>query len=392
MLKLNYNCTAMFKYELLQKDGLARRGKITTSHGVIETPVFMPVGTMGTVKATTPEEVVTIGAQIILANNYHLYMRPGLEVLKEMGGLHNFMNWEKPILTDSGGYQVFSLSQGKRGSENLVKIKEDGVEFRSHHDGSKHFFTPELVLDSQLIIGSDIMMPLDVCPSAEAEPIEIERAVDTTTKWFEKAWEHYIKKPKEVRENHTLFAIIQGGYHKELREKSFQGLSKFPVEGYSIGGVANAGESKLKQRRALEYTLPLIPENKPRYLMGVGEPEDLLEGVELGVDMFDCVTPTRLGRHGTVWTKDGKLNLKNAINRTDKRPLDENCDCYACKNYNRAYISHLIRENEILGLRLATIHNLRFLVKLMEDVKINIENNTFKKFKDGFLTRYQAKS
>lgn len=382
----------MFKYELLQQDGLARRGRITTTHGIIETPIFMPVGTVGSVKATTPEEVEEVGAQIILANNYHLYMRPGLEIMKEMGGLHRFMNWHKPILTDSGGYQVFSLSQGKRGSENLVKIKDNGVEFRSHHDGSKHFFTPELVIDSQIIIGSDIMMPLDVCPSAEADPKEIEKAVDTTTKWFEMAWNHYDSQPAEVKNNQALFAIIQGGYYKELREKSFEGLSKFPVAGFSIGGVANAGESKLKQRKALEYTLPLIPENKPRYLMGVGEPEDLLEGVELGVDMFDCVTPTRLGRHGTIWTKTGKLNLKNAINRTDKRPLDEDCDCYACQNYNRAYVSHLIREGEILGLRLATIHNLRFLIKLMEDVKISIEKGQFQEFKKQFLAKYQAKA
>jgi queuine tRNA-ribosyltransferase len=380
-----------FNFKLITKDGDARRGEISTPHGKIQTPIFMPVGTLGTVKSATPEEVKSAGAQIILANTYHLYMRPGMDIMKQAGGLHKFMNWDLPILTDSGGYQVFSLSQGKRGSDNLVKIKDNGVEFRSHLDGSKHFFTPELVLDTQFTIGSDIMMPLDFCPSAEADPKEIEKAVDITTKWFGKAWEHYSSQPKEVQDKHALFAIVQGGYYKELREKSFAGLSQYPVAGFSIGGVANAGESKLKQRKALEYTLPLIPEDKPRYLMGVGEPEDLLNGVELGVDMFDCVTPTRLGRHGVVWAKEGKINLKNTKFRTDFTPLETDCDCYACQNFTKAYVAHLLRENEILGLRLTSIHNIRFLIKLMEDVRINIEKGTFKRFKDEFLKQYKAK-
>lgn len=380
-----------FKYILAKKDGEARRGQITTAHGMIETPTFMPVGTLGTVKTMTPEEVEALGAEIILSNTYHLYLRPGLDILKQMGGLHKFMNWHKPILTDSGGYQVFSLSQGKRGSKNLVKIKENGVEYSSHLDGSKHMFTPESVVDAQVVFGSDIMMPLDFCPSAEAEHKEIEEAVDITTKWFEMAWKHYEKLPQDVQDNQALFAIVQGGYYKDLREKSYEGLSKFPVAGFSIGGVANAGESKLKQRKALEYTLPLLPEDKPRYLMGVGTPEDILDAVEVGVDMFDCVTPTRLARHGSIWTHTGSINLLNAKFRTDSSPLDPECDCYTCKNYTRAYIAHLLRENEILGLRLGTIHNIRFLLRLMESVRISIEKGTFKAFKKDFLQKYQTK-
>lgn len=374
-----------FKFDLQTTDGKARVGVITTPHGKIETPVFMPVGTAGTVKAMTPEELISDGAEIILGNTYHLYLRPGMEILEKAGDLHKFMNWNGPILTDSGGYQVFSLSQGEN---SLVKIKDDGVEFRSYKDGSKHMFTPEKVIDFQRTIGSDIMMPLDFCPSAEATYQEIEKAVDITSKWFALAWKHY---EEQKNDNQALFAIVQGGTHPDLRQKSFLALSQWPVAGFSIGGVANAGESKEKQAAALEATLPLLPADKPRYLMGVGEPEDLLYGIEQGVDMFDCVTPTRLGRHGTVWTPTGKLNLHNADLKDDFSPLDDTCDCYACKNYTRAYIAHLIRENEILGVRLTTIHNIRFLINLVDNARKAIEKGTFADYKKSFLSRYVVK-
>ena len=377
-----------FSFELISTDGKARRGRIITPHGVVETPVFMPVGTAGTVKATTPEELIEAGAEIILGNTYHLYLRPGMDVLGKAGGLHRFMHWNGPILTDSGGYQVFSLAQAK---DSLVKIKENGAEFRSYKDGSKHMFTPEGVIDYQLIIGSDIMMPLDYCPSAEATHDEIENAVDITSKWFAKAWEHYSSLPKAETDAHALFAIVQGGTYTDLRRKSFIELSKWPVAGFSIGGVANAGESKEKQLAALESTLPLLPTDKPRYLMGVGEPEDLLIGIEQGVDMFDCVTPTRLGRHGSVWTKTGKLNLHNSDLKTDFTPIDAGCDCYTCQNYTRAYVAHLIREDEILGARLATLHNLRFIIRLVTDARVAIEKGTFTEYKDSFLKGYTVK-
>lgn len=374
-----------FRFDLQSNDGKARAGVITTSHGNIETPVFMPVGTAGTVKAMTPEELRQDGAEIILGNTYHLYLRPGMDILEKAGGLHRFMNWNGPILTDSGGYQVFSLSQGEN---SLVKILANGVEFRSYKDGSKHMFTPEKVIDYQLIIGSDIMMPLDQCPSAEASYEEIEKAVDITSKWFEKAWKHYetLKTDKNA-----FFAIVQGGTHADLRKKSFLGLSRWPVAGFAIGGVANAGESKEKQAAALEATLPLLPADKPRYLMGVGEPEDLLYGIEQGIDMFDCVTPTRLGRHGTVWTSVGKLNLHNAELKDDFGPLDDTCDCYACQNYTRAYIAHLIRENEILGVRLTTMHNIRFLINLINGARKAIKGGTFSDYKTSFLKHYRVK-
>lgn len=375
-------------YTLIKNDGLARAGVIQTAHGGIETPVFMPVGTAGTVKATTPDELRAAGTEIILGNTYHLYLRPSMEILEKAGGLHKFMNWRGPILTDSGGYQVFSLSQGEK---SLVKIKEEGVLFSSYKDGSKHMFTPEKVIDFQLTIGSDIMMPLDFCPSAEATHSEIKKAVDITTRWFNAAYNHYSSLPVEKTKGHALFAIVQGGTHADLRKKSYEALSQHPVDGFSIGGVANAGESKEKQEAALNATLPLLPIDKPRYLMGVGEPEDLLFGIEQGVDMFDCVTPTRLGRHGTVWTPTGKLNLHNQALREDFTPLDDTCDCYACKNFTRAYIAHLIRENEILGVRLTTLHNIRFLINLVNSARDAILAGNFANYKDEFLGKYKVK-
>lgn len=375
----------IFKFKLLSTDGRARVGTIKTAHGSFETPVFMPVGTAGSIKTMSPDEARDLGAEIILGNTYHLYLKPGDKLIKKMGGLHKFMNWKGPILTDSGGYQVFSLGNGKQGGKSLVKIKKNGVEFISHLDGSKHLFNPEKVIEIQCSLGSDIIMPLDWCPSADADKGEIEDAVTLTTEWFEKAYKHLERKKGKKP---ALFAIIQGGAYKDLRERSFNDLSKYQVAGFSIGGVANAGESKIKQKKALEYTVHLIPESKPRYLMGVGNPEDILEAVERGIDMFDCVMPTRIARNGTVLTYSGRLNLNNAKYAKDTKPIEPGCDCYACKNFTRGYIRHLLNAKEILGIRLTTIHNLRFMMRFMEDVRDSIRKKKFLSFKKRFLKRY----
>lgn len=373
------------KFKLRKNYEEARTGVIETQRGAINTPVFMPVGTQGSVKTASFTELKETGAQIILGNTYHLYLRPGDRIIKKMGGLHNFINWDRPILTDSGGYQVFSLGEGSRG-EKLVKITNDGVEFKSHLDGKKHIFTPEGVIDIQINLGSDIMMPLDVCPSANAGKEEIAKAVRLTTNWFERAHNHY---SKIKTSKGALFAIVQGGTHKNLRKESYLGLSKFSVDGFSIGGVANAGESKIKQKEALKITLPLLPEEKPRYLMGVGMPEDILYAVEMGVDMFDCVAPTRMARNGAVFTKWGRMNLFNSKYKTEVGPIEKGCTCYACKNHSKAYIRHLLVSGEILGIRLTTLHNLSFMSGLMLDIQQAIRDNNFSKFKKSFLTGYR---
>jgi len=370
-----------FKYTLKHCDGQARLGEILTAHGKINTPAFMPVGTRATIKTATPDEVKNTGAEIILGNTYHLFLKPGDKLIRDLGGLHSFMAWNGPILTDSGGYQVFSLGENKKG-ESLVKIKGDSVEFKSHIDGKKHIFTPKKVIDIQLNLGSDIMMPLDVCPSANAPKKEIEAAVELTGRWFEEAYHHYLGlKGKKG----ALFAIIQGGTYRDLREKSYHTVSRFDVDGFSIGGVANAGESKEKQRKALEATLPLLPSEKPRYLMGVGDPIDILEAVEQGVDMFDCVLPTRIARNGTVLTFSGKMNLNNAGYAKDKSPIEESCDCEACEYYSRAYIRHLLNVGEILGIRLTTIHNLRFMQRHMANIREAIAKDNFAFYKSDFI-------
>lgn len=378
----------MFKFEIFKKskNNKARLGVIKTSYGKIQTPVFMPCATRGAVKAISPQELNNLGAEIILGNTYHLHQRPGEKLIKKFGGIQKFISWRRPILTDSGGYQVFSLGAGYTDDNTdgtLVKISQKGVEFRSHLDGSKHFFTPEKVIDIQLDLGSDIIMPLDYCPSANASRKEIAKAVSITNQWFEEAWNHFKKVTRNMRDKPALFAIIQGGAYKDLREKSFKFLSKFPVSGWAIGGVANAGESKLKQRKALEFTIPMLPEDKPRYLMGVGEPEDLMYAAGQGIDMFDCVLPTRLARHGTVWAikanklkikskKFIKLDLRKSKFRDDKKPIMTGCTCYACQNFSRAYISHLIREKEILGIRLTSLHNLHLIFTLMSQIRQEI--------------------
>ena len=365
------------KYTLEIKDGNARAGVIETPHGKIETPVFMPVGTQATVKAMTKEELEEINSQIILGNTYHLYLNPGDDLVDDFGGLHKFMRWDRPILTDSGGFQVFSLG-------SLRRIKEEGVHFRSHLDGSKHFLSPEKSISIQNNLGSDIMMVLDECPPGMSSREYLIPSIERTTRWAKRCIDANKNKDRQ-----GLFAIVQGGIYEDLRDKSFEELSRYDEDfaGYALGGLA-VGEPREDMYRILEYITPKLPENKPRYLMGVGEPLDMLEAVESGIDMMDCVQPTRIGRHGTVFTKYGRLVIKNKVYELDDRPLDEGCDCYACKNYTRGYIRHLFKAKEILGQRLATYHNLNFLIKLMNDSREAIKEGRFKEFKDEFIKNY----
>ena len=366
------------KYTLEAKDGNARAGVIETPHGKIETPVFMPVGTQATVKAMTKEELETIHSQIILGNTYHLYLRPGDNLINDFGGLHKFMNWDKPILTDSGGFQIFSLGE-------LRKIKEEGVHFRSHLNGSKHFLSPEKSIEIQNNLGSDIMMVLDECPPGMSSREYLIPSIERTTRWAKRCIDANKNKDRQ-----GLFAIVQGGIYEDLRDKSFAELSQYDDDfsGYAVGGLA-VGEPREDMYRILHYSTPKLPENKPRYLMGVGEPLDMLEAVESGIDMMDCVHPTRIGRHGTVFTKYGRLVIKNQSYYRDDRPLDE-CDCYVCKNYTRAYIRHLFKAEEILGQRLATYHNLYFLIKLMDNARRAIKEGKFKEYKEEFIKNYTS--
>lgn len=364
-------------YELIKtcKQSGARLGVLHTPHGDIETPIFMPVGTQATVKSMTPEELKEIGSQIILSNTYHLYLRPGHELVKKAGGLHEFMHWDKPILTDSGGFQVFSLGP-------LRKISEEGVEFRSHLDGSKHFLTPEKAMEIQNALGSDIMMAFDECAPYPASREYVKNSLERTTRWLERCKEAH-KNP----EKQALFGIIQGGMYKDLREQSAKEITAIDLPGYAIGGLS-VGEPKPMMYDILEHTTPFMPVDKPRYLMGVGSPDDLIEGVIRGVDMFDCVLPTRIARNGTAMTSQGKVVVRNATYAEDFTPLDPECDCYTCRNYTKAYIRHLIKTNEMLGARLITTHNLHFLLKLMEDIRQAIREDRLLDFREEFFTKY----
>ena len=365
-------------YELIHecKQTGARRGVIHTPHGDIQTPVFMPVGTQATVKSMTPEELKKmVGAQIILSNTYHLYLRPGQDIVKEAGGLHNFMKWDRPILTDSGGFQVFSLGA-------LRTISEEGVEFKSHLDGSKHFFSPESVMKIEEDLGADIIMAFDECVEYPATYEYTKQSMERTTRWAKRC-----KEAHTTVEKQSLFGIIQGGFYKDLRKKSAEDLVSLDLPGYAIGGIS-VGEPKEEFLDILNYTTPLMPKDKPRYLMGVGTPDYLIEAVLSGIDMCDCVLPTRIARNGTALTSHGKVVVRNATYERDWNPLDDNCDCYTCKNYTRAYIRHLIKANEILGVRLLSIHNLRFLTNLMERVKIEIEHDNLQNFKEEFFKQY----
>lgn len=363
-------------YQLIHEDknSMARLGKITTLHGNIDTPIFMPVGTQATVKAMTPDELKEMETQIILANTYHLYLRPGSELIAEAGGLHKFMNWDKPILTDSGGFQVFSLS-------DLNEITEEGVYFRSHLDGSRHFISPEKSMEIQMDLGADIVMAFDECPPYPADYDYLKTSLERTVRWAVRS------KKAMTSEKQSLFGIIQGGIYRDLREESVRSMVEIGFPGYAIGGLS-VGEEKEKMYEVLDYTTPIMPRDKSRYLMGVGTPEDLIEGVKRGIDMFDCVMPTRIARHGTVFTSHGRITVRNAEYERDFTPLDHDCDCYVCKNYTRGYIRHLIRRNEILGIRLTTYHNLYFLLNLMKEIRKAVKNDQFSQLRDDFYSKY----
>lgn len=367
---------AIFEYEILKecKSTGARIGRFHTPHGSFETPIFMPVGTQATVKAVTPRDLKEIGAQVILSNTYHLYLRPGHELVKEAGGLHKFMNWDRPILTDSGGFQVFSLS-------DLREIKEEGVYFRSHLDGSTHFIGPEESMEIQNALGADIIMAFDECAPYPCSYEEAARAVERTTRWAIRC------KEAHKRQDQALFGIIQGNVYKDLRLKSAEEILALDFPGYGIGGLS-VGEPKPLMYEMLDVLMPAMPKDKPRYLMGVGSPDALIEGVIRGVDMFDCVLPTRIARNGTAMTSQGRVVVRNASYQRDFSPLDPECDCYTCQNFTRAYIRHLVKAQEILASTLITIHNLRFLVRLMEKVKEAIWEDRLLEFKKEFFTKY----
>jgi len=364
-----------FSFQILGKDGQARLGLMKTPHGEIKTPVFMPVGTQASVKAITPEELEALGAEIIISNTYHLYLRPGEEVIRELGGLHCFMNWKKPILTDSGGFQIYSLG-------SLRKIEKEGVTFQSHVDGSVHFLSPEKILEIQKALGGDIMMVLDECPPYPSTYEYAKASQELTCHWARRCRDRW----KE--EDGALFSIIQGSTYKDLREKSTKDLVEMEFSGYAIGGLG-LGESKVLMYDIIDYVIPLLPEHKPRYVMGIGTPEDLVECVARGVDMFDCVLPTRNARNGMLFTSFGKLVIKNAKYTKDPLPPDPSCSCYTCRNYSRAYLRHLFNAGELLFPRLTTIHNLHFYLTLMRDMRKAIGAGRFQEFRDKF---YRIKS
>jgi queuine tRNA-ribosyltransferase len=355
-------------------DAAARAGVLTTKRGEIRTPAFMPVGTKGTVKSLHPDEVRALGADVVLANTYHLHFRPGERVVEELGGLHAFSGWDGPILTDSGGFQVFSLR------DTIAALDDEGVTFRSVYDGSDARFTPEGVAEIQRRLGSDIAMCLDVCLPAAAQASDLERAVRLTTDWARRQ----VDAPRAVGQ--LRFGIAQGATDPELRRRSIEEISALPFDGYALGGLA-VGESKAEMLDCVEWAAPLLPERRPRYFMGIGDPEGILEVVARGVDMFDCVLPTRTARTGSALTWAGRLNLRNAAYRTDSRPLDPECDCPACERFSRAYVRHLVTQREMLGLRLLSLHNLRFVLDLTARARAAIERGTFASFRDEALAR-----
>ncbi|SEA94736.1 queuine tRNA-ribosyltransferase [Thalassobacillus cyri] len=353
----------------------ARLGRVHTPHGSFDTPTFMPVGTLATVKTMSPEELQEMNANIILSNTYHLWLRPGEDIIEEAGGLHKFMNWDGAILTDSGGFQVFSLS-------DLRQIEEEGVHFRNHISGEKLFLSPEKAMHIQNALGSDIMMAFDECPPYPAEYEYLKKSVERTSRWAERCLAAHKNPDKQ-----GLFGIVQGGEYEELRRQSAEDLISLDFPGYAIGGLS-VGEPKDVMNRVLDFTAPMLPENKPRYLMGVGSPDSLIDGSIRGIDMFDCVLPTRIARNGTCMTSNGRLVVRNAKFSRDFRPIDENCDCYTCRNYSRAYIRHLVKNNETFGFRLTTYHNLYFLLKLMEHVRQAIREDRLGDFREEFFEQY----
>ncbi|RUO36170.1 tRNA guanosine(34) transglycosylase Tgt [Aliidiomarina shirensis] len=361
------------KFELIKSIGKVRRGRMTFDRGTVETPAFMPVGTLGTVKGMSPEELKATGAEICLGNTFHLMLRPGTQIIQQHGDLHDFMNWDKPILTDSGGFQVFSLG-------DLRKISEEGVVFRSPINGEKILLTPEKSMEVQRELGSDVVMIFDECTPHPATVKQAEDSMQLSLRWAQRS------KEAHGDSKAALFGIIQGGMYEDLRDVSLTGLTNIGFDGYAIGGLS-VGEPKEDMMRILDHVAPKMPEDKPRYLMGVGKPEDLVEAVRRGVDMFDCVMPTRNARNGHLFTSEGVVKIRNARHRTDTAPLDTSCDCYTCKHYSRAYLHHLDRCNEILGARLNTIHNLHYYQALMQGMRDAIENDQFDQFVSDFYAK-----
>jgi queuine tRNA-ribosyltransferase len=387
----------MFVLLATDKESKARRARLTTAHGQIDTPAFMPIGTQGSVKGVSPRELRELNAQIVLGNTYHLFVRPGLDVIKHFGGLHNFMNWDGPILTDSGGYQIFSLAK-------LRKITEAGVEFQNHIDGARAFISPEIAMEIQMLLGGDITMALDECVPYPCEYDYAAQSAEMTTRWArrcKRAVEPGMSPAKlknaadtaataEERQRQLIFGIVQGATFEDLRKESAQAIVDLDFDGYAIGGVS-VGEPEEEMMRAVEWAEPFLPRNKPRYAMGLGTPPQLLELIARGTDMFDCVLPTRLARNGTAFTTTGTVNLKNAEFILDKNPIEENCACHACREFSRGYIRHLIKAEEILGLRLITLHNLHFYLNLMNQARTEIENGTFDQFRKGFVAEYKTR-
>ena len=363
-------------FDLLKVDAQsrARLGRLTTKHGAIDTPVFMPVGTQGSVKALDPRELLEMGTQIILGNTYHLYIRPGLEIIQQAGGLHQFINWSGPILTDSGGFQVFSLAK-------IRKIKPHGVEFRSHLDGTLLFLGPKEAMEIQRVLGSDIAMVFDDCPPHTASAREVRAAVERTLQWARECREQ----PRG--DGQAVFGIVQGGNHAALREECAKALVKMRFDGYAIGGVS-VGEPEPEMMKAVEFTVPFLPEDQPRYAMGLGTPAQIVELVARGVDMFDCVLPTRVARNGTAFTTKGTVSIKAGFNKSDFRPIEEGCECFACRNFTRAYLRHLLNVEEILGLRMVSVHNSHMYLKVMKDIRAHIAAGTFPEFRKEFIAHY----
>jgi queuine tRNA-ribosyltransferase len=363
-------------FSLLKTDGAskARLGRLLTSHGGIDTPVFMPVGTQASVKALDPRELLEMGTQIILGNTYHLNIRPGLDIIREAGGLHQFMNWKLPILTDSGGFQVFSLAK-------IRKIKPHGVEFRSHLDGSPLFLGPKEAMEIQRVLGSDIAMTFDECPPHDCPPKEAQAAVDRTIRWARECREQV------RRDGQLVFGIVQGGINPRLREHCAKELTALEFDGYAIGGVS-VGEPEAEMMKAVEITEPFLPADQPRYAMGLGTPAQLVELVARGVDMFDCVLPTRVARNGTAFTYKGAVSAKAGFNKSDWRPIEEGCPCFACRNFSRAYIRHLLNVNEILGLRMVSVHNSAMYLRVMQDIRLSLASGTFGEFRREFVAGY----
>ena len=363
-------------FTLLKTSNAVRAGELNMVHGNVLTPVFLPVGSQATVKTLTPHDIKALGFDMLLANTYHLYLRPGIDVIEKMGGLHRFMAWDGAILTDSGGYQVFSLSP-------LCKISDEGVTFRSHIDGSEHFLTPELAVEYQESLGADIIMALDECTAYGDSKEKVREAMERTHRWAERCLKSHRSKDQ------ALYAIVQGGMFPDLRQASAEYLTGLDFPGYAIGGLS-VGEPKEVTLPLVEQTAKLLPDDKPRYLMGVGAPEDLIEGVARGIDIFDCALPTRVARNGALFTRKGRVNIRRAAYSKMDKPIDPECDCYTCRKFSAAYVSHLFRSEELLGLRLATVHNLRFISNLMRDMRSAILDGTFKAFREDFLANYKT--